>query len=539
MAFNILEKPVMYALYETGETHEISLIQAFEDSKIIKQVSGDYALQEILLVRLMIAILYRAYGDNIDTEEQWEDLWEEGIDVDLVKDYLKEHEHRFDLFSETEPFYQVTEENAEYEKENAETNVSQILLRLQRTFNGSSSKDPRYYFGASTERGVETLSPSEAFRSLLTLQAYNTASRKSVFKGDPRTKKRMYAQPGWNGNLTTVLIVGNNLEQTLLLNTVPYENIGNGLSPEDDVAVWEQEQQTAAPSNEFWEISPNEEYGTLKGVVEAMTFQSTRVHLENDGEKFTGSRVGIGDRLFRYDQPVETMSGYHRITRQTKEEAEVPTKFSDGQSWLNVNSLLAFYDNDEKRKRKAAHNVSFFRNTAKQYYNEPIVDVKTFTVLYGAQDAIIEDIVVSSLDLNADSFSEQEVGESIISAAKSASDVSYVVRILAQDIFRASGGSDNSRKSAASIQGNVMSEFEPEFRKFAATINKENALEKRKEWIETLRKIARKQADTLIKTAPQSSYYGTQTGEDSPVFTVFDAMNKFNYNLKKQTEGVF
>lgn len=539
MEYNLLHEPAIYALYENGETKEISILEIFEDLTSIKSIFGDIKIQEFPLTRLLITIVYRAYKDKIYTPDEWTDLWYDGIEYNFIEQYLKKYENRFDLLSDETPFYQVADSVGKYEDSKKNADNRPLLLDNQRAFYNSSTE--WLFFSNSTHKGFENIGFSEAFRALITLQDYNTASRKSILKYDPRVSKRTYAQIGWAGNFSGVLLIGDNLQETLLLNLVPYGSIRAGdLSPSHDFAVWEKPQQDQNPANDFWKNDPLDSYGIAKGICELMTFQSSRVSLKinDDNAGINKSVVGIGDRIFVYDQFAETMAAHRGIEREGGIPARIPVLLNkgSGSAWENVNALLSFYDSDQKNKYESPNNIYFFKEHILGTYDSSIVNVKVFSVKYGAQNAVIDDWNISTLDISRDAFNNSHVANTLIRAADLPSQIVYCIDTLYKGILQASGRT--SLPSDKSIKDAVMSRFEDEYYSFASTITEDNIPEKQQEWLDLSKTIALDFKDQLTQSISSKAMQGKRIG-DKKLFTIFHALNKFDIILQKKLKEAF
>ena len=58
--FSLLDEPWVQVIYKDGRPAEIPLRQVFSDAANIKELSGDIPQQKFPLIRLFLAILYRA-----------------------------------------------------------------------------------------------------------------------------------------------------------------------------------------------------------------------------------------------------------------------------------------------------------------------------------------------------------------------------------------------------------------------------------------------------------------------------------------------
>lgn len=536
--YSVLEEPVFFATYTTGEVKEISVRTAFRDAEKIKLLSGNSPIQEFPIHRFLIAILYRAFPQELYDEDGWGELWETSFNIEKIDSYLNKYSDRFILNSHSSPLYQITQENAEYEKTEKNIDNSLLFIELQKNFAKDSNQNPLYYFSKTTPMGVKNIAPGFAFRSLLTLQAYVVASKRSVLKEDSRKKKRGYGQVGWCGNFTGILLVGNNLKETLLLNTVPYSFFGHlygddAIVPETDSVVWEKPQQDASPSNETWKVSDTEDYGFIHGPAEAMTLQGVRASLlfDDNNEYIHGTIVGIGDRLFPQNQYAEPLSPY-----RTKTEKNVttrsPTKLY-GRAWQNLNSLLAFTlpTGEKKQGIENSYNVKFFQSIAKNYYGDSLVDIKTVTVFYGTQNAVIEEIQYSSIDLPRTAFiadaddNNTLIRDILLSMVSESKNITRIIVNLKQNIDKAKGVDTPMGDNA--LRDEIFSDLENPFQQIAAKICYDNIGQCKAEWTNILDNICNSYKNKLIGTISPSAIKGKKIHETGQIFTAFNALNIF------------
>ena len=101
------------------------------------------------------------------------------------------------------------------------------------------------FFITRIARGLESVTWAEAARWLVHVHAFDPAGIRSGAVGDPLAKqgRSFPIGTGWTGQIGTVTVMGENLERTLLLNTVVCEDLDglNGVDPASDLAPWERE----------------------------------------------------------------------------------------------------------------------------------------------------------------------------------------------------------------------------------------------------------------------------------------------------------
>lgn len=273
--FNLVHDPWIPCLIGS-ETAELSLRDVFRRASEIREIVGEIPTQTFAVIRVLEAILYRALDEDYAEVADWQRLWQEGLPIAEIEAYLTRWEHRFGLFDPTQPFFQV----AGLETAKGETKgVGQLILDLPANNRHFTTRG-----GLATER----LSPGEAARWLVNLHAFDLSGIKSGAIDDPRTKggKGYPIGTGFSGHLGGVLLEGDSLAETLLLNLVLPDMLG-GFNPED-LPAWERPQLDKPDS--YLDRAP-------AGPIDLYTWQSRRVRLWREGDWVTRSLVANGAAL--------------------------------------------------------------------------------------------------------------------------------------------------------------------------------------------------------------------------------------------------
>lgn len=112
--FNLVDEPWIEVVTTAGEAQALSLRDAFHRAPDVRRLAGELPTQDAAVLRLLLAILYRALpvsdGDEESTTEIWQGWWREGqLPPGPVDDYLDAWKDRFDLLDRERPFFQVAE----------------------------------------------------------------------------------------------------------------------------------------------------------------------------------------------------------------------------------------------------------------------------------------------------------------------------------------------------------------------------------------------------------------------------------------------
>lgn len=248
-SFNLVDNPWI-ACIKDGQASEVSLKDALLHAHEINEITDNSPLVVVAIHRLLLAVLHRVFGPK--DFDQWTELWKLGKwDAKAISEYLDRWKHRFDLFDKERPFYQskqLLDENAEKK--------SIVLLPNESATSGTWCD---HSFQGSTEK----FSPAMTARYLLARQAFSLGGGNSK----PFNLSNAPLAGGY-----TVMVLGNNLFETLALNLIPYNEESPLPQIAPDLPAWEQEQ--------FRE--PDKNGNVPYGYVDYLTWQSRRILVFGD-----------------------------------------------------------------------------------------------------------------------------------------------------------------------------------------------------------------------------------------------------------------
>jgi CRISPR system Cascade subunit CasA len=238
-----------------GTATEFSLRDIFAHAHEIRGLNEPSPLAYTAVMRFLLAIVHRAI-EGPEHVNEWIDRWEAGrFDRTEIDEYLDRWSHRFDLFDPVVPFAQAGPDVAFKD----DSPVSRLFM--ERT----SGNNPTLFDHAWDEE-PPALSAAEAARALLTAHAYAFAGSGGRFFNAP-----MIA--GYS-----ILLEGNSLFQTLMLNLQEYSDEAPLLLERTGDAPW-------------WEIEPGAEPAIAqggnrpRGLTDLLTWQSRylRLIVDDDG----------------------------------------------------------------------------------------------------------------------------------------------------------------------------------------------------------------------------------------------------------------
>ena len=318
--FNLIKEPWVPCIAMSGKPKEYSLLEMFNKAHELKCIESDNPLNTASLYRLSLAILHRAI-QGPKTPKEWYNLWKSENFIALkINEYFErlEVKDRFDLFSEQAPFYQT----AGFKIEKSSTPVTKLAAEC-------ASGNNKTLFDHNIDAFPKAFSPQESARAIITAQMFS-------FGGGVGPTSNLGKHPNFaNGPLASgalILLQGNSLFETLLLNLLVYNRDIPIPSLEYDLPVWERKDM-----NSFGARTPD-------GYVDYLTWQSRHVRLIPEYEN-----NNIIVRQIYYAQadiikPIrDPMFGY-------RDKGKPIALFTGKSLWRDSQSLFAFSELEGKSR---------------------------------------------------------------------------------------------------------------------------------------------------------------------------------------------
>jgi CRISPR system Cascade subunit CasA len=302
--FNLTTDPwIKVIVNDTNQELKVSLIDLFKNAHQYRQLAGEMRVQDLAIMRLLLAILTTVYSrfdaaghlydwlikgvdqfgtdakfdedyDEEDVEDDtlttWQNLYQKGQFPDLVIDYLKGYSNRFDFFGK-HPFYQATKE--EYDSlvpaNKAVAKGAGVVAIKQINRQISESNNSPALFSAKAGEYKNEIAIDELVRWLITYQNYTGVTDKTKVNAS----EKFSVSPGWLYKLNPVLVNGKTVFETLMLNLVLYN----------------QGEQTFALQRPVWEFASTKAYISQRqqanlpdNLAELYTSWARVLHLEWD-----------------------------------------------------------------------------------------------------------------------------------------------------------------------------------------------------------------------------------------------------------------
>lgn len=489
-SFNLIHEPWIEVITDEGDTETVSILQALKMSHRIKGIAGEVSTQQVAIIRLLLAILLRAFSTDRPVST-WTNLWGRGeFDTDRLATYLGSYESRFDLLHPAHPFHQV----ADLRTAKGEfTSVARLIADVPA---GAQ------YFTTRTAASYDRLSFAEAARWLVHAQCFDPSGIKSGALGDERVKggKGYPIGVAWAGWLGVVLIEGSNLFETLMLNLTPADS-----GPEDR-PIWERE--PLGPSIEAGHSAP-------AGPADLFTWSSRRIRLETDGDSIVGVLLCNGDPLHPLNRHrTEPMTAWRHSAPQAKRSGGATAFMPMGHVaqrglWLGLSGMLGGVSGEGPPTGLPPRTIKWIAELQADGAVDPefLLSTRAFGIEYGNQSAVISDLIDDTLTIHAVFLADPELQRLALDAVQAADAAVKALVDLARDIVYASGGDQEGPPQSVRVKGysELGQEFRPWVRGLTMETTREAALG---DWHTTVQRVATALAGSVISEAGPAALTG-------------------------------
>lgn len=516
-SFDLIEQPWIICETPRG-TEKLSIKQIFDGTKVPIQIRGDSPTQDYAVLRVLLAIFWRAHHGEPAEARSWEQWFiskrQELIEADrddVALEYLDEHRHRFDLFDAEEPFMQVA--NLDTTKATRQT-VARILPDAEHDF-----------FTMRTHEGRRSLAFDEAARWLIHTHAYDYSGIKSGAIGDPRVKGgRGYPiGTGWAGMTGGTIIRGRSLLETLLLNT-PEEVLAP--SSAEDLPVWEREADSAAQRNDRGGKLEKPLAPQPEGAADLATWQSRRIRLFTEGDRVVAVLVSNGDQIPDAGKNIfgDPMTPYRFSKNQSKKDqlAFYPKPYDAQRTmWRSLDALLvsesdAGFTGAHHAPKRPANLVNFSRIAKHQRSNE-VADVHIVSMEYGPQSSSVGTVITGNIGLPLSLLQDDRLSrvhrQYVRDAADATRNAATSLGWFSGQLAVAAGGEYEFDVDAADRLYTVL---EPLFIAWLRGLDLDNIEEEAVSWQAQIRKRLFQIADEAVRGAGQKALIGrvVDAGDD-------------------------
>ncbi|NEG54823.1 type I-E CRISPR-associated protein Cse1/CasA [Bifidobacterium sp. SMA15] len=520
--FNLLDEPWMPCVLVDGDVKEFSIRDVLGKAASIRSISGDLPQQTIPLERLLLAILYCAYCDpeagRGRMRDEWRRMWDRAsFDADVLERYFDEFHDRFYLLDPKCPFYQVP--GLTYSGKKAYDPISEMIADVP--------KPDKFLFSMRSAESLESVDLAQAARWLVFLQSYDTAGIKTPVAGNTHVNKgKVYAPKGmagtgWLGVLGPVMVEGDNLFRTLMLNWCLYDAGNNSVrmfGNEDDVPPWEFEESSGP------DITVRTSF---TGPVDALTFQSRRLRLvpNEDGSRIVGIVNCYGDVIASYNtDECEKMTAWRLSVPQQKKlglssPPLMPVTHDAGKAlWRGLAPMVAVGESDlrpgvirwvEELQREGCLSEDHLLST---------FSVHAQGMTYGTQSSVyetgIDDVLQLPLAFARKDYEAINAAVHVIDKTREAVDVTltnYVHNLQVSAGSRMTGG--RSQAASERVRENAYSRLDGLFRDRLAGFTPDKDYESyRDEWLDDVHRVLLAIGDEYLSDGNVSAFAEHDTG---------------------------
>lgn len=517
--YNLLDEAWIPVRLLDGSVEKMGLLDVFRNTNEIADLACELPTQKIAIQRILLAVCYRVA--SLESAKDWRGQWDTGAPTDEALAYLERWRDRFYLFGGPRPFMQTPDLRT---AKGAVSGLEKIIADIP---NGEQ------FFTTRHTRAIARIPADEAALWLVHAHAYDPSGIRSGAVGDPETKggKGYPIGPSWCGQTGTVLLKGKNLDETLVLNLVPFDSGSlQGPDPMGDkgTCTWEAEDVETAQRRDYSRDGDPDPAGI--SIPRLFTWHSRRIRLVGDRSGVTGVVLAQGDKLAPQNmQRFEPMSLWRYSMPQSKkfrEHTYMPRKHEPGRAlWRNLPGILPGlrtvdgFDKTEQTEFLSSQTLSFHKRIEQGPRTRyPVrVRVEAVGVTYGPKEATFEDLYHDELSFSTALLKEKGPGlpDLIDSQVRGTEQVASHVGVFAANLARAAGqsgeGAGDGARSRAKEQFFAL--VDDPFRRWLARLDGDSDVDAaRGEWHGEVRRIVRLLAKRLVDEAPPSATIGRDTG---------------------------
>lgn len=301
--FNLIDEPWIPVRLITGERTLMGIKDVLLTSRSIAVIEDASPLIVAGLHRVLLAVLYRALAGPASLDEA-HDLLESGFPADRIESYLTKWHHRFWLFHDQYPFWQVPDFTPKSWK---------AWTALAAEHNGEESK---VLFDHTNIGAAGAISSDSAARWLISAQTFSVGAGNSEF---------VYTKGAPSATGVMVIPQGRCLEETLIFLLVPQKREVTPI----DIPVWERDPLLEA-------MLKNGLKRAVSGLADRYTWVTRSIILKREalGDVcFVGFASGVE---FDSNDQMDPMLGY----RTSDKLGIVPVQFREYGLWRDFDSLL-------------------------------------------------------------------------------------------------------------------------------------------------------------------------------------------------------
>jgi CRISPR system Cascade subunit CasA len=538
-SFDLRDERWIRVTYLDGRSKEVSIRQIFQDSAEIAEISGDIPQQELPILRLLLAILRRSFGnpDLSDSARRswWIGTWEAGcFDCDRLNGYLDRFGCEFNLFG-PHPFYQTAD--LAYQSGKVDP-IAEAIADVP--------KEDSFLFSMRGKGDTRPLGFAEAARWLVFLQAYDIAGIKTPVNGNTHVKSGKVYPPsgvpstGWLGSICGVFVEGDNLFQTLMWNldvfdkTADLELFGNP----DDLPAWERAQAVS----DYLVRKPD-------GPADLETLQTRRIRLvaTDDDTAVSGVIMCYGDLVHPvWAHEAERMTAWRESPEQQKKLGTpdvplMPVRLDGSKEiWRGLSSLLAMSDKAADLRPGVVVWMDRMRTTVGwrgKFPQSVVIHVQGME--YGTQAAVYSNGVDDSMRIgSAMACDDVRAVAEAVSFVDRIDRAVYELSLFEARIKQISGSKNASPKTSTDIRESAYQSIDPLFREYLAGFTEDvDPAEYTMEWMQKARNMILGLGSSLVRESEALEFGSHITDEKAAIRFLPQAQRAFSRNVRQVFSG--
>lgn len=553
--FNLIDEPwISVIVDDSGERKDVSLRDLFQNAKNYKDFGGDTKTQDFAVMRVVLSIIHTVFSrfdsngivykhfeldDKFrqikltsnanfstykkDLKNTWKNIWEDGTFPSILFEYLEKWHDRFYLFDEKYPFYQVTKDDIAPDK--ISKNKASIVSgkNINRLISESGNKIALFSPKSSEKNNKEILTEAEVARWLITFQGYTGLADKVIFGKD-----KYKASKGWLFDIGGVYLKGNNLFETLMVNSV--------LNNTHKLEIYFQ--------NPCWEFSGEEvisqyfDSNIVDNIARLYTLWSRAIYINPDidlSKGFECEIVKLPD-VNHQNTYIEPMTLWRHNQNGENKNTHTPRKHAANVSlWRNFGLLIGTLVDESKKYPEiikwknyicTKHNVENIAICAVSMQDDGNATswVPTDEIL---DSLLIDDYVLASTDDDKESTNWVTIITEIVEDTQRM--VGFYYKQFLMDVAEIRG-IDKEKFYNKKLE-EMYAIIDQPFKYWLASIQPDSDnYEKEAEWTDELHSMILEEADKIIEQRNPKDYVGKE--QDKSVKNIFTTYNILRRRLK-------
>mgnify|MGYP000844310578 FL=1 len=515
--YNLLDEAWIPVRLLDGSVEKMGLLDVFRNTNEIADLACELPTQKIAIQRILLAVCYRV--TSLKSVKEWKRQWAAGAPTEEAIAYLERWRDRFFLFGGDYPFMQAPGLCTR----SGDIKMLDVLI--------ADVPNNKRLFSMRHGKAIESIPPSEAAMWIVHAHAFDVSGIHSAAVDDSHSSgpRGFGIGPSWCGQNLIVLLKGDNLDETLVLNLVPRNHGGLKSRSSDDPGqgcTWE---DASIETGDRIVLGKQQLNVDDISVPRLLTWHSRRVRLFGGRSGVTGAICCQGDELkgrnmFHYE-PMGAWRYNLDTSKKFRTPVYTPVPVNIGRAfWRDVPAVLHSVAEVEgvkgmkQRVYRSPAVVDFYYEADFESLPDfpPRVRMEAFGMKYGSNQSVYGDSYNDELPLSSALLKKgsDALGSLVESQVHCAEELANALGRFAANLARAAGqsgeGAGDGARSRAREQFFAL--VDDPFRRWLARLGGDSDVDAvRGEWHEELRRIVRLLVKRLVDEAPASATIGRET----------------------------